>query len=89
MLLLESELSRAGCITLSQVSTLEPYAWNFVGISLVPSKPHFPKFSHLSSCAWSMNKKVYVSSKIMSYFQVVAGAFMAWLWLSLVLDRMG
>ena len=26
-------------------------------ISLVPSKPHFPKFSHYGSCAWFMNQK--------------------------------
>ena len=92
LLLLESELPRASCITPSQVSTLEPFAGNFAGdphLGLVPSKPHFPKFPHLGSCAWSMNQMVHVFSKIMSWFQVVLEAFMAWLWLPLVLDRMG
>ena len=91
LLLLESELPRAGCITSSQVSTLEPFAGNSAGdpyLGLVPSKPHFPKFPHLGSCAWSMNQIVHVFSKIISWFQVVPEAFMAWLWLSLVLDRM-
>jgi len=71
------------------VSILEPYAGNSVGIPLVPSKPHYPKFPHLGSCAWSMNQKIHVFCMIMNWFQVVPKAFMAWLWLSLVLDRIG
>ena len=55
----------------------------------MPSKPHFPKFPHLGSCAWSMNQKVHVFGMRMNWFQVVPKAFMAWLKLPLVLDRMG
>ena len=66
LLLLESEFPRANCITLSQVSILEPYVGNSVGIPLVPSKPHFPKFSYVGSCAWSMNQKVHVFGMIMN-----------------------
>jgi len=47
MLLLKSEFPMAGCITPSQMSTLEPYAGNSAGIPLVPSKPDFPKFPYL------------------------------------------
>ncbi|KAL0002708.1 hypothetical protein SO802_016489 [Lithocarpus litseifolius] len=47
MLLLDSEFHRAGCITLSQVSTMELLLETSAGIPLVPSKPHFPKFPHL------------------------------------------
>ena len=69
LLLLESELPRAGCITSSQVSTLEPFAGNSAGdpyLGLVPSKPHFPKFPHLGSCALSMNQKVHIFGMIIS-----------------------
>ena len=45
LLLLEPEFPRADCITSIQLSILEPYAGNSAGIPLVPSKPHFPKFS--------------------------------------------
>ena len=54
----------------------------------MPSKPHFPKFSRLLSCAWSMNQKVHVFGMIVNRFQVIPEAFMVWLWLPLVLDRM-
>ena len=70
------------------MSILEPYVGNSTGIPLVPSKPYFPKFPHLGSCAWSMNQKVHIFGMIMNWFQVVPKAFMAWLWLPLVLDRM-
>ena len=68
---------------------LEPLLGTLLEILLVPSKPHFPKFPHLGSCAWSMNQKVHVFGMIMCCFRVTPGAFMVWLWLTLAFDQMG
>ena len=46
-------------------------------IPLMPSKPHFPKFPHLGSCAGSMNQKVHIFGMIMNCFQAIPEASMA------------
>ena len=43
-------------------------------ISLVPSKPHFPKFPYKGSCAWFMNQIIHIFSKAMSCLVVVLEA---------------
>jgi len=45
LLLLESELPRADCITPSQVSILEPFARNFVGDPFGALQTTFPQVS--------------------------------------------
>ena len=89
LLLLESELPKADCVTPSQVSILEPLLGTLLEIPLVPSKPHIAKFLYLGSCAWFMNQKVHIFDMIMSCFPVILEAFMFWSWLPLVFDQMG
>ena len=82
MLLLEPEFPRADCITPSQVSILKPYAGNSAGIPLVPSKPHFPKFSSFrfmclvheseSTCFWYDNELISCCSRIFHGLVMVA-----------------
>jgi len=43
----------------------------------MPSKPRFPKFPHLCSCAWFKNQKVYIFGMALSCLQVFLEASMA------------
>ena len=52
-------------------------------ISLVPFKPHFPKFSHEGLCVWFMNQIIHIFSKVISYLAVVLEASKVWLWFPL------
>ena len=89
MLLLESELPRADCITPSQVSILELLLGTLLGYPWCPPNHIFLSFPIWGTCAWFMNQRIHVFSVKINWFQVVSRALMAWAWLLLVLDQMG
>ena len=60
----------------ARCQSLSPLLETLLGIPLAPSKPHFPKFPHLGSCAWFMNQKVYVFGMALSCLQVFLEASM-------------
>ena len=63
--------------------SLIPLLETLLEISLVPSKPHFPKFPQQDSCPWFMNQIIHICSKVMSNLVVIPKALKFWLWLPL------
>ena len=83
MLLLELELPRAGYVTPSQVSTLEPLLGTLLGSPWCPPNHISLSFPIWGSFAWSMNQRIHVFSMKINWFHVVSGALRALSWLLL------
>ena len=60
-----------------------PLLETLLEISLLPSKPHFPKFPHQASCAWFMNQIIHLFSKVVSCLVVILKPSQVQLWIPL------